>query len=55
MSAPPVDDAYGVGEDIRPMVARVVRGRTRNMLWVQGLSRHSVAEIVEFSRIGAPS
>jgi len=32
---------------IRPMVARMVRGRMRNILWVQGLSRHSDAEIIE--------
>ncbi len=34
---------------IRPMVARMVRGRMRNILWFQGLSRHSDAEIMEFA------
>jgi glutathione S-transferase len=32
---------------IRPAVASMVRGRMRNILWVQGLSRHSDAEIME--------
>jgi len=32
---------------IRPVVARIVRGRMRNILWVQGLSRHSDEEIIE--------
>lgn len=33
---------------IRPVVARMVRGRMRNILWVQGLLRHSDGEIIEF-------
>jgi len=32
---------------IRPIVARVVRGRMRKILWIQGLSRHSDEEIIE--------
>lgn len=33
---------------VRPAVARMVRGRMRNILWFQGLLRHSDAEILEF-------
>jgi glutathione S-transferase len=38
----------GVPAFIRPVVARMVRGRMRKILWFQGLSRHSDAEILEF-------
>src|SRR5262249_20546837 len=32
---------------IRPLVARAVRGRMRKLLWMQGVLRHSDADIVE--------
>jgi glutathione S-transferase len=32
---------------IRPLVARMVRGRMRKILWVQGILRHSDEDIIE--------
>jgi glutathione S-transferase len=32
---------------IRSLIARMVRGRMRKILWVQGVSRHSDADIIE--------
>jgi len=32
---------------VRPIVAGMVRGRMRKILWIQGLSRHSDEEIIE--------
>jgi glutathione S-transferase len=32
---------------IRPLIARMVRGRMRKLLWAQGILRHSDAEIIE--------
>lgn len=32
---------------VRPAVSRMVRGRMRNILWTQGILRHSDADIIE--------
>ena len=32
---------------VRPLVARMVRGRMRKILWTQGILRHSDADIIE--------
>jgi hypothetical protein len=32
---------------VRPLVARMVRGRMRQILWTQGVLRHSDADIIE--------
>jgi glutathione S-transferase len=32
---------------VRPLVARLVRGRMRKILWTQGILRHSDADIIE--------
>jgi glutathione S-transferase len=34
---------------IRPLVFRAVQGQIKKMLWLQGISRHSDQEIVEFA------
>jgi glutathione S-transferase len=37
----------GVPAPVRPLVARIVRGQMRKILWVQGLLRHADRDIIE--------